>query len=90
MNIEGRTVVVVEDIVDTGLTLRRFLDSIAVHKPAEVKVATCLLKPEAFGDKFPINYACFSIPNDFVVGYGLDYDGIGRNSQDIYCITDND
>ncbi|MFZ4548637.1 MAG: phosphoribosyltransferase, partial [Bacteroidales bacterium] len=87
-DIKGRTIVVIEDIVDTGLTLVRFLETLREMEPAEVKVAACLLKPEAFGAKFPVDYLCFSIPNKFVVGYGLDYDGFGRNSSDIYQIVE--
>lgn len=84
LDIKGRTVVIIEDIVDTGLTLERFRKTLAVMEPADVRIASCLLKPEAFHNKFPIDYLCFSIPNEFVVGYGLDYDGLGRNSSDIY------
>lgn len=84
ISLKGRTVVIIEDIVDTGLTLHRFLDTLSDMEPAEVKIASCLLKPDAFRMKFPIDYLCFSIPNEFVVGYGLDYDGLGRNSSDIY------
>ena len=88
-DIKGRTIVIIEDIVDTGLTLERFREVLAQMEPAEVKVATCLLKPDAFKNKFPIDYQCFSIPNEFVVGYGLDYDGLGRNSSDIYKILES-
>ncbi len=88
LNIKGRTIVIIEDIVDTGLTLEHFLKTLWEMEPAEVKVAACLLKPEAFHSKFPIDYVCFSIPNEFVVGYGLDYDGLGRNSSDIYKIIE--
>ncbi len=88
LDIKGRTIVVIEDIVDTGLTLDRFLETLRVMEPAKVMVAACLLKPEAFSSKFPIDYLCFSIPNEFVVGYGLDYDGLGRNSGDIYKIVE--
>jgi hypoxanthine phosphoribosyltransferase len=89
--LKGRTVVIIEDIVDSGLTLDKFLKHVWEMEPAEVKVTACLLKPDAFKMKFPIDYLCFSIPNEFVVGYGLDYDGLGRNSSDIYKInlTDN-
>ena len=83
-NIDGRTIVVVEDIVDTGLTLQSFLDSIKQKNPAEIKIARCFVKPDVFQNKFPIDYKCFDIPNDFVVGYGLDYDGYGRNSEHLY------
>jgi hypoxanthine phosphoribosyltransferase len=88
LDLKGRTIVVIEDIVDTGLTLERFMLTLREMQPAEVKIATCLLKPDAFKSKFPIDYMCFSIPNDFVVGYGLDYDGLGRNSRDIYKIIE--
>lgn len=88
LDIKGRTLVVIEDIVDTGLTLDSFLTTLKAMEPAEVKVASCLLKPEPFKSKFPVDYLCFSIPNEFVVGYGLDYDGLGRNSADIYKIIE--
>lgn len=88
LDIKGRTIVVIEDIVDTGLTLERFRKTLSEMEPAEVMIATCLLKPDAFKNKFPIDYLCFSIPNEFVVGYGLDYDGLGRNSSDIYKIVE--
>ena len=88
LDIKGRTIVIIEDIVDTGLTLERFRLTLNEMEPAEVLVAACLLKPEAFNNKFPIDYLCFSIPNEFVVGYGLDYDGLGRNSSDIYKIVE--
>lgn len=87
-DIKGRTIVIVEDIVDTGLTLESFRETLARMEPEKVLIATCLLKPEAFKNKFPIDYSCFSIPNEFVVGYGLDYDGLGRNSGDIYKIME--
>ncbi|MEI6061569.1 MAG: phosphoribosyltransferase family protein [Bacteroidota bacterium] len=87
-NVKGRTIVVIEDIVDTGLTLDHFLKTLGEMEPETVKVATCLLKPDAFHAGFPIDYLCFSIPNEFVVGYGLDYDGLGRNSSDIYKIVE--
>ena len=86
INLKDRSVVIIEDIVDTGLTLDRFLHQVNQMGPAEVKIATCLMKPDAFRMQFPVDYICFSIPNEFVVGYGLDYDGLGRNSQDIYKI----
>jgi len=88
LDIKGRTIVIIEDIVDTGLTLVQFRETLREMEPAKVMIATCLLKPDAFGNKFPIDYQCFSIPNEFVVGYGLDYDGLGRNSSDIYKIVE--
>jgi hypoxanthine phosphoribosyltransferase len=86
-DIKGRTIVVIEDIVDTGLTLEKFMATLREMEPADIRVASCLLKPDAFSDKFPVDYLGFSIPNEFVVGYGLDYDGLGRNSADIYKIA---
>jgi hypoxanthine phosphoribosyltransferase len=86
--VEGRHVVLVEDIVDSGLTIVKLIDKIQAMKALDVRVATCLFKPKAFKMDFLIDYVCFRIPNDFVVGYGLDYDGLGRNSADIYRITE--
>ncbi len=88
LDIKGRTIVIIEDIVDSGLTLESFRKTLSEMEPAEVRIATCLLKPDAFKMKFPVDYVCFSIPNEFVVGYGLDYDGLGRNSSDIYKIIE--
>lgn len=85
--VEGRHVVLVEDIVDTGLTIIRLIDKLKQMNALEVKVAACLLKPDAYKMDYPIDFVCFRIPNDFVVGYGLDYDGLGRNSADIYKIS---
>jgi hypoxanthine phosphoribosyltransferase len=84
--LKDRTVIIIEDIVDTGLTLDHFLQQVWEMGAKDVKIAACLLKPDAFKMKFPIDYLCFSIPNEFVLGYGLDYDGFGRNSCDIYKI----
>lgn len=89
LDIKGRTIVIIEDIVDTGLTLEHFRETLSEMEPAKVMIATCLIKPDAFNNKFPIAYKCFSIPNEFVVGYGLDYDGLGRNSSDIYKIVED-
>lgn len=88
IDLENRYVIVVEDIVDTGLTLQHFMQKLKTLKPAEVKIATCLVKPDAFKADYLVDFSCFSIPNDFVVGYGLDYDGLGRNSSDIYKLAE--
>jgi hypoxanthine phosphoribosyltransferase len=85
--VEGRHIILVEDIVDTGLTIIKLIDKIKDMKAKDVKVAACLFKPEAYKMDYPIDYVCFRIPNDFVVGYGLDYDGLGRNSAEIYKIS---
>ncbi len=83
-NIEGRHIIIVEDIVDTGQTLHHALEALDERNPASVAIATLLHKPEM--TKFPLNlkYVGREIPNHFVVGYGLDYDGYGRNLKDIY------
>ncbi|WP_406824654.1 hypoxanthine phosphoribosyltransferase [Pedobacter sp. KACC 23697] len=87
-NLEGRDIVIVEDIVDTGLTLTHILKMINEKNPASVKVASLLLKPGALKHEIKaLEYVGFEIPNEFVVGYGLDYNGLGRNLTDIYRAT---
>ncbi|WP_113637082.1 hypoxanthine phosphoribosyltransferase [Nubsella zeaxanthinifaciens] len=84
-NIKGRDIVIVEDIIDTGLTMQYILSEIAKQEPASVSVCTLLFKPDALKVEIPeLNYVGFEIPNEFVVGYGLDYDGLGRNLNHIY------
>jgi len=83
-NLTGRHVVVLEDIIDTGKTLHEFLPQLNNQQPESLKVAVLLHKPDATEHHFPIDYCCFSIPNKFVLGYGLDYDGFGRNIKEIY------
>lgn len=85
-NIEGKTVVILEDIIDTGNTLENIIKQLKGYEPAEIKVATLLYKPQAYTKKIPIDYVGLEIPNDFIVGYGLDYDGFGRNLKDIYTV----
>ncbi|MDD3876774.1 MAG: hypoxanthine phosphoribosyltransferase [Bacteroidales bacterium] len=87
-NIEGRRVIILEDIIDTGITLSNFLEVIKAHKPKDVRLATCLFKPNAFQKAYKIDYVGMEIPNDFIIGYGLDYNGYGRNLPDIYKITE--
>jgi len=77
-------VIIVEDIVDTGHTLHHLLDKINAEKPASVEVACLLKKPDAYQYATPLKYVGISIPNEFVVGYGLDYDGLGRDLMAIY------
>lgn len=86
-SIQGRTVVIVEDIVDTGLTMQKLLELLDAQQPAEVHIATLLLKPDKLKVPLNIEYAAMQIPNDFIVGYGLDYDGFGRNYKDIYTVV---
>lgn len=85
-NIEGRDVIIVEDIVDTGTTMRAILDSLADRKAASVKVCTLFFKPEKLVEDIPVDYVAMEIGNDFIVGYGLDYDGKGRNLRDVYIL----
>lgn len=87
-NIAGRTVVIVEDIVDTGLTMQRLIGMLREYKPKEIYIATLLLKPDKLKVDLDIHYVAMNIPNDFIVGYGLDYDGFGRNYRDIYTVID--
>jgi len=85
--IEGRTVVVLEDIVDTGITINNIQEQLAKMNPKEVLVASLLLKPDALQKEVELKYVGMEIPNDFIVGYGLDYDGYGRNLLDIYSVV---
>lgn len=85
MSVKDRDVILVEDIVDSGKTLRYLLDMIYKEKPASISVCTLLMKPKSLKTKFDeICYVGFEIPDDFVVGFGLDYNGLGRNLNDIY------
>jgi hypoxanthine phosphoribosyltransferase len=87
-DLEGRTIVIVEDIIDTGNTLEGVLKSLKKMKTKSVKIATLLYKPKAFKGSYKIDYVGIEIPNDFIVGYGLDYDQQGRNLKDIYKIVE--
>ena len=85
-NISGRDIIVVEDIVDTGDTMKYLLDELQKSNPASVRLATILFKPAALKQNVKPDYVGFEIPLAFVVGYGLDYDGLGRNLNDIYVL----
>jgi len=87
-SIEGRCVVIVEDIIDTGMTMEHLLKNLKNLGAKEVRIATLTFKPDAFRYNYSIDYVGMRIPNDFIVGYGFDYDGYGRNSSDIYKITE--
>jgi hypoxanthine phosphoribosyltransferase len=87
-SLKGRAVVVVEDIIDSGLTMQELLVYLQKFEPAELKVASLLVKPGNLQVKLNVDYTCFEIPNDFIVGYGLDYDGYGRNLPAIYTVVE--
>lgn len=86
-DISGREVIIVEDIVDTGATMKRMLETLGTRNPAGLHICTLLLKPGKLAVPLDIEYAAFEIPNDFIVGYGLDYDQEGRNLRDIYTLV---
>jgi hypoxanthine phosphoribosyltransferase len=83
-DVQGRHLIIVEDIVDTGTTMHHLLPKLRAQGPASVEIATLFFKPESLRHPLELNYVALEIPNDFVVGYGLDYDGLGRNLPDVY------
>lgn len=87
-DITGRTIVIVEDIVDTGLTMELLLKQLQMNNPKEIHIASLLVKPDKLKVNLDIEYVAMNIPNDFIVGYGLDYDGYGRNYRDIYTVIE--
>ena len=87
-NLKNRHLIVVEDIVDTGTTMNKILKELSSHSPASIEIATCLFKPIALKFDISPKYVAFSIPNHFVVGYGLDYDNYGRHLAGIYIIDE--
>ena len=84
----GRTVVVIEDIIDTGITMAHTLPVLKNLEAKDVRIATLLFKPDAFQKDYKIDYVGIKIPNDFIIGYGLDYDGLARNLADIYTLVE--
>ncbi len=85
-SIKGRTVVIIEDIVDSGNTMVTLLEELGKMEPEDIKIATLLFKPAALKQKLHLDYVALEIPSDFIVGYGLDYNGFGRNLKDIYKV----
>ena len=86
-DIKDQHVVILEDIVDTGITLDNIIRQLEGFQPASIKIVTLLFKPDAFQKNIKLDYVGFSIPNDFIVGYGLDYNGYGRKYNDIYTLV---
>lgn len=87
-SLAGRTVIIVEDIVDTGLTMKQMMDSLATRNPESIHICSLLLKPDKLQVPLDVEYVALRIPNDFIVGYGLDYDQQGRNLPDIYTVVE--
>ena len=88
-DLSGRHIVIIEDIVDTGLTMKRMIESLGTRHPASVDVCALLLKPEKLQVELDIKYVAMEIPNDFIVGYGLDYDQQGRTLRDIFTLIES-
>ncbi|HSF53208.1 MAG TPA: hypoxanthine phosphoribosyltransferase [Algoriphagus sp.] len=86
-DLEGKNVLIVEDIVDTGISMNYLISELKRHNPYRLQIATLLFKKEAFRFNYRLDYVGFEIPNKFVVGYGLDYDGLGRNLPDLYQLS---
>ena len=87
-NLSGRTVVIVEDIVESGQTMRQMIESLGTRNPASVQICTLFFKPEKLKEELTLDYVAFRIPDDFILGYGLDYDGLGRELKDVYTIVE--
>jgi hypoxanthine phosphoribosyltransferase len=88
-DIKDHTIIILEDIVDTGHTLDNIIKQLKGYEPAEIKIATLLYKPDAFQHDIKLDYVGLEIPNDFIIGYGLDYNGYGRNLKQIYSIIES-
>ncbi|MBS6329325.1 MAG: hypoxanthine phosphoribosyltransferase, partial [Prevotella bivia] len=86
-DISGRDVIIVEDIVDTGSTMKRMLETLGTRNPRSLHICTLLLKPGKLAVPLNVEYVAMEIPNDFIVGYGLDYDQQGRSLRDIYTLV---
>ena len=87
-DLSGRTVIIVEDIVESGQTMKRMIESIGTRNPASVHICTLFLKPDKLKEDLDIDYVAFRIPDDFIIGYGLDYDHLGRELREIYTIVE--
>ncbi len=88
VSVEGRDVVIVEDIIDSGLTMKHLIETLQQKNPRSISICSLLVKPGNLRLDLDVKYRCFDIPNDFILGYGLDYDGFGRNTRDIYTVVE--
>jgi len=86
-DLKGKSVIIIEDIIDSGMTLEHTVDNLIIRDVKEISIVTLLLKPAAYKKNIQIDYVGFEIPNDFVVGYGLDYNGKGRNLPAVYSLV---
>lgn len=86
--ITGRDIIIIEDIVDTGLTMQKMMTSLSAKNPASVAIASLFVKPARLQVPVEVKYSVFTIPDRFIVGYGLDYDGLGRNLPDVYDVVE--
>jgi hypoxanthine phosphoribosyltransferase len=86
-DLTGRTVIILEDIVESGLTIKRMIESLGTRNPASVHICTLFFKPERLKEEINLDYVAFEIPNDFILGYGLDYDQQGRGLKDLYTLV---
>ena len=87
-DLSGRTVVIVEDIVESGQTMKQMIESLGTRNPASVHICTLFFKPDKLKEDLNLDYVAFRIPDDFILGYGLDYDGLGRELKDVYSIVE--
>ncbi|RLD63290.1 MAG: hypoxanthine phosphoribosyltransferase [Bacteroidetes bacterium] len=88
-DLKGKTVVILEDIIDTGITIENIIKQLKGYEPDEIKISTLLFKPTAYQKDIKIDYVGFEIPNDFILGYGLDYNGYARNLKHIYTLCNS-
>ena len=87
-DLTGRNVIIIEDIVDTGRTMKQMVESLGTRRLESVHICSLFVKPDKLQEPIDVDYARFSIPNDFIVGYGLDYDQLGRNLKEIYTLVE--
>lgn len=86
-DITGRPIIIVEDIIESGITMAHMIDTLKKQNPKSIDICSLLVKPEKLEVKLDIRYVGFELPNDFILGYGLDYDGQGRGLKDIYTLV---